>query len=239
MTFLKTACTTLVISSLLVAVAMAGPPLSGVYDSTDMGGDVNTGRYMESYTVPDGAVLVGTTLNAQSWDGMSLGLQWSYQCGIVENEPILLSDFVSASGTGSRTYMKTFVGGTLWLSGTGPWGNNEAEYSGPILSYVEYETVQLVNWVRTHAVTNVSATASIDGFNDACIAFTVGNGVEIGSTDFDHPVPTDYPVMLDASCNATDALGAWWDFMTMSLYIDSCTVDTEETTWDALKSIYR
>ena len=239
MTLTKTTLASLITISLIGSVALAGPPLEGVYNSTDLGGDIDVGRYMESYLVPEGAILPGTTLHAQSWDGMSLGQMWSYQCGVMVSAPVLISDFVGSTGTGSRTYMKTFVGGTLWLSGTGPWGNGEAEYSGPILSYVEYETVQFLNWERIHAVTNVSATASIDGFSNSCIAFTVGNGVEIGSTDFDHPIPTDYPVMHDGACNPTDALGAWWDFMTLSLYIDSCTVSTDATTWDSVKSFYK
>lgn len=232
---------TLVIALCLCStVALGGPPLNGVYSSTDIGGVISTGRYMESFDVPDMAASPGTVLHAQSWDGMSLGLEWSYSCGVVETEPVLISDNVNATGTGSRTYEKTFVGGTIWLSGTGPWANGDPEYSGPILSYVEYETIQYVGFVRVHAVTNVTAVAQIDGYNDACMSFTVGNGVEIGSTDFGDPVPTDYPDMLEAyTCNPISSNGAWWDMLTLSLYIDSCTVSTETTSWGNLKSIYR
>lgn len=239
MTLTKLSVVTLLTVSLISSAALAGAPLEGVYNSTDMGGDVELGRYMEAYAVPEGAVLPGTTLHAQSWDGMNLGQQWSYQCGVMNSTPVVISDFVGVTGTGSRTYMKTFEGGTIWLSGTGPWGNGEAEYTGPILNYVEYETVQFVNFERVHAVTNVSATAYIEAFPNLCLAFTVGNGVEIGSTDFDHPVPADYPMMHDADCNPADMLGAWWDFMTLSLYIDSCVVSTDEATWDTVKSFYR
>lgn len=239
MTLAKVSLALLLIASLTATAALAGPPLNGVYPSTDIGGDVYTGRYMETYDTPEGAILPGTTLHAQSWDGMNLGQQWSYQCGIMTSAPVLVSDMVNANGTGSRTYMKTFVGGSIWLSGTGPWGNNEAEYSGPILDYVEFETIQFLNFERIHAVTNISATASIDGYSDSCLAFTVGNGVEIGSTDFGNPIPATYPAMHDANCDPVVALGAWWDFMTLSLYIDSCVVSTDETTWDSVKSFYR
>jgi hypothetical protein len=223
-----------------VSAALAGPPLNGVYSSTDIGGVINTGRYMEAFDTPNSAASIGTVLHAQSWDGMTLGLQWSYTCGVVMSEPNVISDFVNASGTGSRTYEKFFVGGSIWLSGDGPWGNGDAQYSGPITSYVEYETVQYVAWERVHAVTNVSAIASIDGYNDACLAFTVGNGVEIGSTDFGDPVPGDYPTMLEAyTCNPISINGAWWNMMTLSLYIDSCTVSNEDRSWGAVKSLYR
>ena len=229
----------LIVASLAVSAALAGPPLNGVYSSTDIGGVINTGRYMESYSAPDGAVAIGTVLHAQSWDGATLGLQWSYTCGVILGTPTLISDFVNANGTGSRTYEKVFVGGSIWLSGTGPWGNGDAQYTGPITSYVEYETIQYVAWNRVHAVTNVTAIASIEGYNDACLAFTVGNGVEIGSTDFGNPVPTTYPVMLDAGCSPTTGNGSWWDMMTLSLYIDSCSVGVEDQTWGAIKSLYR
>jgi hypothetical protein len=225
---------------LLSASVMAGPPLNGIWTSTDIGGVINTGRYMEAYTAPNGAVAIGTTLHAQSWDGMNLGLEWSYSCGVIESEPVIISDFVNASGTGSRTYEKQFVGGTIWLSGSGPWGNGDPEYTGPILTYVEYETVQYVNWVRVHAVTNVTAIAQIEGYNESCLSFTVANGVEIGSTDFGDPVPGDYPTMLEAyTCNPISINGAWWNMMTLSLYIDSCTVSNEDRSWGAVKSLYR
>lgn len=239
MTMTKATLACLLITLVAASAAIAGPPLEGVFNSTDIGGDVYTGRYMEGYDTPEGAILPGTTLHAQSWDGMSLGTQWSYQCGVMNSDPVLISDFVGATGTGSRTYMKTFTGGTIWLSGDGPWGNGELEYTGPILSYVEYETVQYVNHERVHAVTNVSATAELIGFSDRCLAFTVGNGVEIGSTDFGDPVPADYPAILDGACDPADLYGAWWDFMTMSLYIDSCTVSSDEATWGQIKSFYR
>lgn len=226
--------------SLVASAALAGPPLNGVWQSSDMGGSINPGRYMESYAVQNGATSVGTTLHAQSWDGSTLGLEWSYSCGVIEAEPVVISDFVSGTGTGSRTYEKHFVGGTIWLSGSGPWGNGDAEYSGPILSYVEYETVQYLNWTRIHAVTNVTAVAQIDGYNETCLSFTVGNGVEIGSTDFGDPVPADYPAMLDAStCSPTAMNGAWWNMMTLALYIDSCAVSNDDATWGEVKALYR
>ena len=48
--------TTTMIICLLAIAAVAGPPLNGVYSSTDIGGVVNVGRYSESYLVPNSAV---------------------------------------------------------------------------------------------------------------------------------------------------------------------------------------
>jgi hypothetical protein len=168
---------------LLASSALAGAPLNGDYQSTDLGGPIDVGRYTEGWDVGSGAMLAGTTFNAGSWDGANFGAMWRYTCGTLLNDATLLVDNVDVNGNGNRTYMKTFVGGTIWLSGTGPWGNGDAEYSGPIGSYVEFETVQYSAWERTGVVTNVQATASFDGYDGMCVAFSVANGTEVGSTD--------------------------------------------------------
>jgi hypothetical protein len=233
------ALTLLATLTILGTAALAGPPLNGIYSSTDIGGAVNIGRYTEAWDTGGGALMIGTTLNAQSWDGANLGLQWRYECATIQSEPVLISDMVSGSGTGSRTYEKSFEGGTIWLSGDGPWGNGDPEYVGTITSYVEYETIQYVAWQPVHAVTNVTAIAHIDGYSEACMTFSVGNGVEIGSTAHGDVKPADYPGLLqEGSCAPVMTLGAWWDMMTLSLYIDSCTVGSETSTWGAVKAIY-
>lgn len=221
------------------AMLLAGPPLNGIYDSTDLGGVVNVGRYSESYAPGGTALTPGVVLNAADWDGMTLGTMWTYQCGQTLTAPILLVNNVNASGTGNRTYMKTFVGGSIWLSGTGPWGNGDAEYTGPISSYNEFETIQYVNWVRTSAVTNVSAIAFFDGYSNDCMQFTVGNGLEIGATDLGFPLNPNYPGMLDDNCNVTRTEGAWWDFFNLQLYITGCEVGNTDSNWGAVKALYR
>lgn len=225
---------------MMAAAALAGPPLNGIYSSTDIGGDVNTGRYTEGWDVGGGATSIGTVLNAQSWDGATLGLQWRYTCSTIESAPALIQDTVNASGTGSKTWQIDFTGGTIWLSGDGPWGNGDAEYTGTITSYTEFETVQYVAFEAVHAVTNVTAIAHLDGYSEACMTFSVGNGVEVGNTNDGSTKPSTYPDFLQAgTCAPVMTLGAWWDFMTMSLYIDNCTVGTEPATWGAVKAIYR
>ena len=145
---------------LVAAASFAGPPLNGVYKSTDLGGVVNLGRYSEAWDAGGGAILPGTTLNAQSWDGTTLGTMWKYWCSTLVAAPVLLVNTVDANGNGQKTYMKTFVGGYLWLSGTGPWANGDVDYPGLIDTYYEFETIQYVNWVRVAAITNVQATQS-------------------------------------------------------------------------------
>jgi hypothetical protein len=118
------------ILSLIAATSLAGPPLVGDYDSTDLGGLVYVGRYTEGWNSGGGALMSGTILNAASWDGAALATQWHYWCATEASDASLLIDNVNGSGNGNRTYMKTFEGGYIWLSGTGPWGNGDSNYPG-------------------------------------------------------------------------------------------------------------
>ncbi len=225
----------------LASAAMAGPPVDGVYDSTDLGGPTNLGRYTETWSVPGGNLMPGVVLNAESWDGMNLGTQWKYWCAQVVSPPVLLVDNVDANGNGNRTYMKTFVGGYIWLSGSGPWAGGDPDYPGVIDTYHEFETIQYANGQRVAAVTNIQATAHFDNYPASCLAFSVGNGSEVGSTDFGMTKPATYPAYLDPNtCQATSGpMGGWWDLFTLTLSIQGCTVPVEETTWGALKARYQ
>lgn len=227
--------------SLSLGVAFAGPPLDGTYTSTDIGGVISIGHYSESFTTPNGATQLGTTLNAQSWDGMSLGMEWTYTCASILTPPVILLDTVNpTTGTGSRTYMKTFIGGTIWLSGTGPWANGDPGYAGPIDSYAEFETVQYVAFERVHAVTNVQAQAHFNGYPSSCLAFSVANGLEIGSTDFGDTRPASYPELIaQSTCLPGVPYGAWWDMTDLSLVISGCSVPSEDHTWGSVKQLYK
>jgi hypothetical protein len=133
--------------------------------------------------------------------------------------------------------MKQYVGGFVWLSGSGPWANGDAQYTGVITNYTEFETVQFTNFARIAAVSNVQATADFDGY-DNCMNFAVGNMQDVNNTDM-MMKPADYPDFLDSNCDATPMMGSWWDMFTLTLTITGCAVETEETTWGQVKSLYR
>jgi hypothetical protein len=173
----------LLIFSLAAGTSLAGPPLVGNYDSTDLGGLVYVGRYTEGWDVGYGALTSGTTLNAASWDGSALATQWHYWCSTEASDASLLINNVNASGNGNRTYMKTFVGGNIWLCGTGPWANGDADYPGVIDSYAEFETITYSNWEPIAAVTNVQAIAHFDNYPYQCMTFYIGNGSRVATTD--------------------------------------------------------
>lgn len=223
----------------LAGSSVAGPPLDGSYQSTDLGGSVLLGRYSESFTAAGGGLLPGVTFNSQSWNGTTLGTQWKYHCGTLVSAVLLVNNVNPTTGNGNRTYMKTFVGGYVWLSGTGPWANGDPDYPGIIDTYVEFETIQYTAWNPVAAVTNLQATAHFDNYPTSCMNFGIGNGSLVGTTDWGNTKPSTYPALLQQStCDPVMTLGAWWNMMTITLTIQGCASPTENATWGAVKSMY-
>lgn len=223
---------------LLAGSSLAGPPLNGAYDSTDLGGVVCLGRYTEGWDFGGSALISGATLNAESWDGAALGTQWRYWCSTTLDEAQLLTSTINGKGNGSATYMKIFNGGYIWLSGDGPWANGDPDYPGVIDTYVEFETITYENWVPIAAVTNVQASAHFDDYPDQCMTFYIGNGTRVATTEIGEAIPVNYPALLDPACAATMMDGAAWDFTSITLSITGCEVGTEESSWGEIKSLY-
>lgn len=227
-------------AALMATTCLAGPPLPGNYQSTDLGGTISAGRYTEGWVLGGGALSAGTTQNCESWDGTALGTEWRYTCGTQLTNGVLILDTVNGSGNGNRTTACTYVGGIFWLNGTGPWANGDASYPGHFDSYVEYETVQYVNWVPVSAVTNVQSSAHFDSYPTTCLAFSIANGVRVGTTDLGDVKPPNYPDLLDPACNPTRTLGAWWNMMSVTISITSgCATPARTSTWGSLKALYR
>ena len=237
---MKRLATVLMLLVLFTGTSYADAPLNGDYQSTDLGGPLLLGRYTEGWAGggSGGALVPGTTLNAESWDGAALATQWKYWCSTSESDAVLLTDTVNGSGNGNRTYMKTFIGGYIWLSGTGPWANGDPEYNGTIDSYTEFETITYTNWVPVAAVTNVQAIAYFDDYPGTCMSFYIGNGTLIANTDLGQTIPPFYPSLLDPACNASYVDGAAWDFTSITLSIVDCAVGTEDASWGEIKTLH-
>ena len=237
---MKSFVTTLVLLGLCATTAFAGPPLPGNYQSSDMGGPISTGRYTEGWFAGGGALQPGTTLNAESWNGTALGTEWRYSCAREVAAPVLLQNTLNAAGFGQRTYMKQFVGGRIWMSGAGPWGNGDAAYEGALDSYTEFETIQYSNFLPVAAVTNVSATAHFDAYPASCLTFAIANGSQVGSTAWGMTPPAGFPAFLAPDCSPTATEGAWWNMLTLTLSVSSgCATPTKASSWGSLKAMYR
>ncbi len=225
---------------LLAAIAHAGAPSPGNYQSTDIGGTISAGRYTEGWLPGGGALLAGTTQNCGSWNGAALGTEWRYTCGTQLSNGVLTLDTVNGLGNGNRTFACTYTGGVFWLNGTGPWANGDPDYPGHFDSYVEYETIQYMNWVPIAAVTNVQTTAHFDAYPAQCMSFSISNGSRVGTTDLGNVKPPGYPDLLDPTCAPTRTLGAWWNMTSLTISITAtCSTPTAPRTWGSVKVLYR
>jgi len=217
-------------------IALAQAPVDGTYKTSL--GDFLEGRSSNAWLAPNTPHVFGNGLHGQSWDGATLGTEWEISCPTIANV-VLLYDLV-IGGNGHRAYLITYVGGTVTLDGSGPWGGGDPSYNGVIDTYTETRTEQYAGGVLVGHNSNHSVSAHIVGYPADCVAFGIGNGVLIGDTDPNvipgtdtNVLPADYP----AFCLAVPD-GHWGDVTDLTLSVQGCLVPVEETSWGAVKAIY-
>jgi len=225
---------------LLPALAAAGP-ITGLYDSADMGtgGVLLTGRASTWRSgVNSGLPHV---LHAQSWNGSVLGAQWDISCA-VENTNFSYVDN-RVNGVGTIVYTSTFQGGTLTLyAGGWPWGDGVAMLGTTMLYTTVYYNMSGGVSRPWRSVVNGDTSGMFAG--GCMMTFGIANGSGVGETSSLLPSlqkPADYPVFLDGTCGpaASDKLfGTWGTVITITMWID-CTVGVEGSTWGAIKELYR
>ena len=217
------------------APSWAVDPTPGTYNSTDIGGAVLTGRGTQSWNSPlNAAQGLGDVFNSQSWDGATLGTQWRISCG-VQTAPQVKEDN-RVAGTGSVIFRNVFVGGSFFLSKTGPWGDGINDLTGTLgITRVDV-TVVYVNNVPQASRANISSDGVFNGSN-CTLTFVIANGIGGGDTDL-MPKPPGYPDFLETSCAPTRIYGSWGDINEITMRID-CPVPSRQSTWGKVKSIYR
>jgi len=225
---------------LLAAVpVLAGPPQSGVYLSTDMGGLMLPGRFSESFVDPGSHGQVGNTLNAESYDAFpGLGSQWKLYCASIAFPPSVVAD-TRVSGTGEVTYRTQYAGGQFWMSKFGPWGDGTVDYTGTIDIFTVTTTYMFVNNQVLGIRANVTTVGSFDNY-DGCFEYTINNTAFYGDTDTVGPLPAGFPAFMDSSCQlGTRTRGGWGSVSEIALRVlGSCTVPTQESTWGSVKALY-
>ncbi len=225
----------------LAVPALAGAPQTGVYLSDDMGGQMLTGRFSESWVGMGGPGQIGNTINAQSYDpGFGLGSQWRFSCGSIAFAPVLVSDTRDLNGTGEVTWRTEYAGASFWLSKDGPWGDGSEDYEGVVNTFTVTATYMYVAGQVLGIRSNTTTSGQFTDFGD-CFEYTINNTAFFGDTETSGPLPGDFPDFLDDSCQ-TGVLsrGGWGSVTEIALRIlGSCTVATEESTWGAVKALYR
>lgn len=222
----------------LVTLAFAAP-VDGTYTSTDLGGQLLTGRASTWRSgVNTGLPYV---LHAQSWDGANLGTQWDISCPTANVNYTIQDNRVG--GVGTIVYTTTFTGGTFTFSAGGwPWGDG----TGTLGTTTLITTVQyiLVNGVSTPVSSVVNGNTSGVFSNGCALTFAIANGVGVGETTSLDPTilkPADYPTFLDGTCGPADAshqFGNWGTVITITMNID-CATPTHPSTWGKVKELYR
>ncbi len=224
---------------LLTPVLAFAAPNAGTYTTTDLGGQLLTGRASSHRTgINSGLPHV---LHSQSWNGTTLGTQWELRCA-VENAAFGIQDN-RVGGVGTIVYSSTYTGGQFELYNTGgPWGDGVAALGTTTI----ISTVQFINIgnVSTPVASVVNANTSGDFGGGCVLTFAIANGVGVGETTSLNPAivkPADYPSFLDAACApaaANEQFGTWGTMITGTLRID-CSVAATPSTWGTVKNIYR
>jgi hypothetical protein len=223
-----------IILVLVPAIALAGAPAAGTYQSQDIGGLMLNGRFSESF-VGGGPGQVGNTIHAQSFDGSFLGTQWSLSCVSIEAPPTLISDSRDGSGTGSVIYNTQYDDGFFFLDGDGPWGDGSEDYTGLVLTFENTSTHQYVLGNLVGVTSNVTIYGMFDGYAD-CMQFVISNSATLGTSP--NPKPADYPDFMDQACGFGVPIGAWCTVPTITLTILGCSVDNDTASFGALKARY-
>lgn len=220
---------------LLLPLLAQAAPVTGTFTSTDLGGQILTGR--ASTWRPGVNSGLPHILHAQSWDGTSLGAQWDISCA-VENTAFGVVDN-RVGGNGTVVYTSTFNGGTFnFYAGGWPWGDG----SGTLATTTMISTVQfmMIGGVSTPVASVVNGNTSGEFTNGCLLTFAIANGAGVGETPY-ASIPATYPLFLDATCTPASAgaqFGTWGNVMTITMHIN-CTVADEPTSWGAIKSIFR
>jgi hypothetical protein len=223
-----------VLVSFVAVPALATAPAVGNYTPSD-------GRFSESQY--GGGGQIGNTINAQSWDLTSLGLQWILQCQSIVSSPTVLEDTRDENGTGYIKYRTVYGGGTMWLDDNGPWGDGSEDYIADIgnAGMVVTSTHLFVMGTKTGVVSDITVQGVFRDYSN-CFTYALSNAVILGVAG---SPATDYPEFLDVNCDSGNmSLGAWGDVddIILSIYAPDdpfCTIPVQDATWGQIKSMYK
>jgi hypothetical protein len=219
----------------LLPVLAQAAPLTGLFTSTDLGGQILLGR--ASTWRPGVNSGLPHVLHAQSWDGVNLGTQWDLNCA-TETSAFGVADN-RVAGNGTVVYTSTFNGGTFnFYAGGFPWGDG----SGTLLETKTITTVRymMIGGISTPVASVVNVDTSGDFTNGCLLTFAIANAAGVGETPYTS-IPTTYPLFLDATCSPASSgaqYGTWGNVMTITMHIN-CEVAEETTSWGSIKSLYR
>ena len=223
------------IALLAVPALVSATPVGGIYYSTDLGGQLLTGR--ASTWRPGVNSGLPHVLHAQSWDAANLGTQWDISCPTEPTNFVVQDNRVG--GVGTIVYTSTFQGGTFtFYAGGWPWGDGTGTLGiSTLITTVQY---MMIGGVSTPVASVVNGNCAGVFVGGCTLVFAIANGAGAGETPYLQK-PASYPTFLDGTCGpASPSLqyGTWGSVITITMGI-SCPVGTEESTWGVIKELYR
>ncbi len=159
----------------ILAMQATAAPVTGVFESEEFNGDIIDGRWTESYA-GGGPGLAGNVLNAASWDGTTLGGQWTIG-GMTLDENAQLIDLDTMGSLTIEKYFSQYVGGQMLLKkeardGNSAWwgepdGSAMEEYTVFIDEYTHHTQVTKLNGVEKGVYSLITMTGSFDPNTDS------------------------------------------------------------------------
>lgn len=211
----------------VAAAAYGGAPVPGVYG----GAQTDDGRYAESFAAAAQFATVGN-VNQTASDDLSnpLGYQWSYSCAEI-NTATLLQDL----GTQQKwQYFFDVTNATFYLRGTGEaWDGGDAFYTGVIDEFSEtgWNVYFFGSWVGWNS--DVAWSGHFDPpYDGTCISWLANNVMATNYT---------YPSWVEADCSTPRSFGTTGNQtnVTIDIHTGDCQVPVEESTWGAIKELYK
>ncbi len=207
-------------------------PYEGDWSTTD--GTILEGRISEAWcNSPYSSGQPGNTLNAESWDGAALGTQWKvWGMSIDAAGAVETGRDVNGSGFGWIDYVTNYEGGRFWLDGNHPWSDG-TDLEGDVNLCSVNARVTLVNFEPVGVTSNITITGVFD-VCQWCSIQIAANSSRLWMTGDSDPMPTDYPPFL---CGAQS--GELHYSCCLDVSIMCSVTGTEESTWGAIKEMYR
>jgi len=145
---------------------------------------------------------------------------------------------IDAEGSGWIDYVTNYEGGRFWLDGNhfGPPGS-VSEFTGNITYYNVSTRVTL----QYGEVVGVTSNVTFNGWFDTCeccfIEFAIANAIRVW-VDGEGTPPAPYPPFICDSDFTPGTTGELFDACCITARV-SCPNSTEETSWGAIKEMFK
>jgi len=211
----------------------AHQPVQGSYSTNNA--TMIGGRASEAFCSGAGPGVMGNMQNAMSWNGAVLGNQWTLSGMAIDAAgAVVSSQYFDAFGNGYIDYITNYTGGSFWLSGAGAWGDGLGDFTGPVTYYNVGTKVSYIGWFPIGATSNISIRGTFDACNYCFIDYGIANSLLMWSSSDGPPMPANYPPFL---CGATT--GELHEVCCVTIHILCNPTATEESSWGAIKELYR